>query len=417
MTPLNWFARTSRLSVFLAMFFSLSVAAQSDAPTLVLGTNSLQKDAQEINGLAQGGSVDHVKCILDKMQINYQIRTLPWRRARQAVHSNVIDGFFTAAAIDEASDYATFSAPLVLENWYWFWRNDMAAPASWKENFQVGVILGGQQEAILTNAGFSEFVTANNTEQLAKLLMSKRVDAVLLDKEQFEAVAKKLMITETQYNSRFFRYMPLGAFFGEAFLLQHTDFLSEFNSRISSCSLQGFSLSPSEQETIKEIVVPWLERIRSNTEVLAAVVRQNDINRTKPLNQLIKLDEQWQLAFKLGDLSFPKNIVNPSISQLLKKISVNSNELLSEIIVMDERGYNVAMVDMTSDYWQGDEDKFLQVYGRAAQTLHFDQIKYDASSKLFQVQVSAPLFLPKNKKAIGAITLGLDVDKALSLPH
>jgi Bacterial extracellular solute-binding proteins, family 3 len=391
--------------------------AEANMPSLVLGTNVLHKKNQQLNQPAQGGSVEHVQCILEKMHFKHHIRALPWRRARQAVHSSVIDGFFTAVASDEASDYATFSAPLVLENWYWFWRKEMTAPASWKERFQVGVILGGQQEAILTNEGFSEFVTANNTEQLVKLLMSKRVDVVLLDKEQFEGVAKKLKVVGAQYNSRFFRYMPLGVYFGSPFLAQHTDFLTAFNSRISSCSLAGFDLSASEQETIKRIVAPWLNVIRNDKELLAAVIRQNETNKTKPINQLAKIDEQWQLAFKVGNLDFPKNIVNQSLSQLLKKFAVSSKELLSEIIVMDERGYNVAMVDMTSDYWQGDEAKFLQVYAKVAQTLHFDQIKYDASSKRFQVQVSAPLLNPKSQKAIGAITLGLDVDKALSLMH
>jgi hypothetical protein len=333
------------------------------------------------------------------------------------VHASVIDGFFTAVAIDEASDYATFSAPLVLENWYWFWRKDMAAPASWKEHFQVGVILGGQQEAILTNEGFSEFVTANNIEQLVKLLISKRVDVVLLDKEQFETVAEKLNVSVKNYNSRFFRYMPLGVYFGAPFLNQHPDFLTAFNSRISACSTVGFDLSASEKENIKKIVAPWLQRIRTNKEIIAAVVEQNETNKTKSLNQLTKLDEQWQLAFKVGDFNFPKAIVNQALSHVLKQMSVTSKELLSEIIVMDERGYNVAMVDMTSDYWQGDENKFVQVYAKPAQTLYFDQIKYDASSKHFQVQVSAPLFDPKNQKAIGAITLGVDVDKALSLTH
>lgn len=403
--------------IILLFCFALSTWANSDAPSLVLGTNVLHKRMQQINEQAQGGSVEHVKCILDKMQFKYQIRALPWRRARQDVHTSVIDGFFTAVAIDEASDYATFSAPLVLENWYWFWRKEMAAPTSWKEHFQVGVILGGQQEAILTNEGFSEFVTANNIEQLIKLLMSKRVDAVLLDKEQFETFAEKMNIAAGHYSSRFFRYMPLGVYFGAPFLSQHPDFLTAFNSRISSCSTQGFDLSPSEKENIKKIVAPWLQRIRTNKEIVAAVMAQNETNKTKSLNQLTKIDEQWQLAFKVGDVNFPKTIVNQTLSQMLKQISLSSKDLLSEIIVMDERGYNVAMLDMTSDYWQGDEDKFSQVYATAAQTLYFDQIKYDASSKRFQVQVSAPLLNPKNQKAIGAITLGLDVDKALSLVH
>lgn len=406
-----------QILLFSILTLSTWVCAQNmspEKPAVVLGTNVLQKKAQQPNELVQGGSVDHVKCILDKMQVTYQIRSLPWRRARQDVHASAIDGFFTAVAIDDASDYATFSAPLVLENWYWFWRADMAPPTSWKEHFQVGVILGSQQEAILSNEGYTEFVTANNIEQLVKLLLTKRVDVVLLDKELFEKTADKMQVSNRNYKSRFFRYMPLGVYFGGPFLVQQPDFLTAFNSRISACSTMGFDLSDSEKEAIRKIVAPWFQKIRNNKDIVAAVIQQNNSNRNKPENQLKQIDEQWQLAFKVGNSNFPKSIINQASSQLLRQFSTSSLDLLAEIIVMDERGYNVAVADMTSDYWQGDEDKFIQVFNKPVQTVYFDKIKYDASSKRFQVQVSSPMLNPQTQAAIGAITLGVDIDKALS---
>lgn len=402
------------LCFFSLCAFSAENNSSQDKPFIVLGTNVLQKKSQQSDELIQGGSVDHVKCILEKMQVSYQIRSLPWRRARQDVHASVIDGFFTAVAIDDASDFATFSAPLVLENWYWFWRKDMMAPASWKDHFQIGIILGSQQEAILTNEGYTDFVTANNIEQLVKLLFSKRIDAVLLDKEVFENAIAKMHLSSRDYKSRFFRYMPLGVYFGIPFLTQQPDFLAAFNSRISSCSIMGFDLSASEKVTIQKIITPWLQKIRTTKDIVDAVTQQNMTNKNKSTNQLKQIDDQWQLAFKVGNLSFPKAVINQSVSHLLGQYAAASKDLLSEIIVMDEHGYNVAIAEMTSDYWQGDEDKFTQVFDKPAQTMYFDKIQYDASSRRFQVQVSVPLFNPQNQKFIGAITLGVDVDKALS---
>lgn len=404
---------------YLAVTLVVLMASPTQAlpeEVVVLGTNVSTKKVDQHPQLVQGGSVDHVKCILNSMQVKHEIRSLPWRRARQDVHSSVIDGFFTAVAVDEASDFATFSAPLVLENWYWFWRSDMAAPGSWKNGFQVGVILGSQQEAILSNEGYSEFVTANNTEQLVKLLFGKRVDVVLMDKEQFENNLKKMNLQPREYKSRFFRYMPLGVYFGAPFLLQHPDFLPAFNARISACSAQGFDLSPSEKESIRKVSEPWFAKIKSNADVVAALIRQNADNREKTTNQLRQIDEQWQLAFKVGNFNYAQVIVNKPVSRLLMQLRASSNDLLSEIIVMDERGYNLAVAEMTSDYWQGDEDKYLQVYSKAPTTFYFDQIKYDASSRRFQVQVSTQI-LDKSQKPLGVVTLGIDVDKALSLEH
>ena len=392
------------------------VALAETQAEIVLGTNVLQKKSQQ-SDVVEGGSVEHVKCILDQMQVKYKIRSLPWRRARQDVHANVIDGFFTAVAVDEASDFATFSAPLVLENWYWFWRTDTAVPASWKDHFQIGVILGSQQEAILSNEGYREFISANNLEQLVKLLFSKRIDVVLLDKEQFEDTLQKMNIQSREYKSRFFRYMPLGVYFGNPFLAKHPDFLTAFNSRISGCSSAGFELSPSEREVIKKVVTPWFQKIKSNKELVAAVRAQNVANETKSDSQLAQIDAQWQQAFNAGNLSFPQSILNPAMSHLLSQLQAGSHGLLSEIIVMDERGYNVAIGAMTSDYWQGDEEKFFEVAKKPEQTFYFDSIKYDASARRFQVQVSSPLVDAKSQKNLGVVMLGVDVDKALSLQH
>lgn len=405
--------------IVVILFISMvaGAAGAPEKPLVVLGTNVLQKKSQQTSELIQGGSVDHVKCILEKMQVKYEIRSLPWRRARQDVHTNVMDGFFTAVSIDDASDFSTFSAPLVLENWYWFWRTDMTAPASWKDNFQIGVILGSQQEAVLSSEGYKEFVTANNIEQLLKLLFTKRIDTVLLDKEIFEKTAEKMRIPSRDFKSRFFRYMPLGVYFGAPFLIRNPDFLTAFNSRIGACSTLGFDLSASEKDTIQKIIAPWVQKIRTNKEIIAAIVQQNSANRTKPANQLKQIDDQWQLAFTVNNLNFPKAIVNQSISHLLGQFAAHSGDLLSEVIIMDERGYNVAIAEMTSDYWQGDEEKFTQVFNTPPSTIYFDKIKYDASSKRFQVQVSAPFLHPQTQKPIGAITLGVDVDKALSQPH
>jgi hypothetical protein len=74
------------------------------------------------------------------------------------------------------------------------------------------------------------------------------------------------------------------------------------------------------------------------------------------------------------------------------------------------------VADMTSDYWQGDEDKYLQVYNKTPSVIFFDQIKYDASSHRFQVQVSSQI-VDKAQKPLGVVTLGIDVDKALSLEY
>lgn len=46
----------------------------------------------------------------------------------------------------------------------------------------------------------------------------------------------------------------------------------------------------------------------------------------------------------------------------LKNIIVQQADVYSEAFVTDAKGANVAAYPATSDYWQGDEDKFTKAF-------------------------------------------------------
>ena len=76
-----------------------------------------------------GSSVKALACIFDAMQVEYEIRVLPWERAIQEVADGKAEGFFSATRMNRASSFATLSAPLALEKWYWF-SNSASRPPS-----------------------------------------------------------------------------------------------------------------------------------------------------------------------------------------------------------------------------------------------------------------------------------------------
>ncbi len=79
---------------------------------------------------------------------------------------------------------------------------------------------------------------------------------------------------------------------------------------------------------------------------------------------------------------------------------------------MDNKGLNVGISDVTSDYWQGDEAKFKKTFEKS--DYFIDDIEYDDSTQKFQSQISLAIKDPGTKKDIGAITLGIDVEYVLS---
>jgi len=92
---------------------------------------------------------------------------------------------------------------------------------------------------------------------------------------------------------------------------------------------------------------------------------------------------------------------------------IASDPLVTEAIVMDAHGANVCVSRETSDYWQGDEDKWKKPFleGRPA---FVDEPAFDASSATYAVQLSVPV--SDAGKRIGALTLTLKVRKDATAP-
>jgi len=311
--------------------------------------------------------------------------------------------------------YAVLSSPLVLENWYWFWRMDTIAPESWREGYKLGSILGSQQETWLAEAGYKVEMSANNLPQLIKLLKSKRIDVVLADREHFVQAAQELKMDANHFQARFFRYVPLGVYFNEQFLTQNPDFLLGFNQQITRCSTARFTVSDYEQQKIKELLARKIERWK-RLPGLDALLTERNLNSRRMSKQVIaERDKKWKRAFLQNDFSYSVALVDQEMSARLREIKKESQDVITEIIVTDARGLNVAISDMTSDYWQGDEEKFTEVFSRPANTLHFGEINYDESTKRFQLPLSVPLYTEKDFEPLGVMVFGVDVEKVLSL--
>ena len=56
-----------------------------------------------------------------------------------------------------------------------------------------------------------------------------------------------------------------------------------------------------------------------------------------------------------------KALMNNSAAKELLKFE-SSKPYFTEVFLMDNQGANVAMTNKTSDYWQGDEAKFIESF-------------------------------------------------------
>ena len=138
--------------------------------------------------------------------------------------------------------------------------------------------------------------------------------------------------------------------------------------------------------------------------IVKAVKEKNA--RGESLDQVKAMDEKWKNT--PGVAGFMKEYLDNECGQYLAKI-MKQSPYFGEIFVMDQNGAIVAMTDKTSDYWQGDEAKFINSYKDGSGAVFVDEVEFDDSSQTYLVQVSMPVM--DDGRAIGAITFGIDVDR------
>jgi hypothetical protein len=138
--------------------------------------------------------------------------------------------------------------------------------------------------------------------------------------------------------------------------------------------------------------------------IVDAVKAENAKGKT--LAQIQEMDKKWMAHAGVAD--YMKALMESPCGTHLRQIQ-KSVPYYAEMFVMDNQGANVAMTDKTSDYWQGDEDKFKESFKGGAGGVHISDVKFDDSAQAYLVQVSVPV--KDADKVIGAITIGIDVEK------
>lgn len=157
-------------------------------------------------------------------------------------------------------------------------------------------------------------------------------------------------------------------------------------------------------QKIVDLASSTLVNLGTDPIIVKAVKAENAKGKT--LAQIKKMDKKWTAT--PGIAPFMQTLMDSECGKHLQNIQ-KSTPYYAEIFVMDKQGANVAMTDKTSDYWQGDEAKFKKSYNSGQGAVHISEVKFDDSTQAYLVQVSVPV--RDGDKVIGAVTIGVDVDK------
>ena len=350
----------------------------------------------------RGLTVDTVLCATAAAGMQGRIRSAPQRRAIQFLLNSLTDGYFAVDASDSMDHIAFRTDPVSLEKWYLVSHAD---PYPLGEP-RIGAIIGSNEEAWWRSQGQEIFLTVRTAEQLIALLQRRRIDQVLMDQRVLES------LTGTDELSRqFLRYVPLHMYFSRDFVSRNPEFIQAFNRQIPACIDGGFDLDRSETRQIRATAYDLLEELEKRVPLAAAIEKGPS---TRSLSEILNLDAQWRAMAPLHYSAMARRIAAQEASIAMGKWQKEHASLVTEVMLTNSIGALVAMSQLTSDFWQGDEPQFEHHIRRDISNLYVSPIYYDASTARFQVKVSMPITVEGQWLPAGVVMIGLDVEQALT---
>lgn len=381
------------------------------------------------DGKLTGYAVDTVKCVLDKIGVPYQFSIVPPKRAQLNLVMGRSSGFFSSIDQPNFDKYAKLSAPIVLDKWYWF---SLATESSTLHHSlmkaKIGVLRGSNQEMWLLSNNIPIYQSVNKSESLLQLLQRHRIDLFLADGSVILELSKTKKNINLQLHKRFEKYTPMGVYIANHILVEYPSIIDEFNSKISECNQSNLFLSTDEKEKIESAGNKISLSILESHQLTKALNLANSENKHIRIETILQRDQLWRSTVEQKSFmpNWIEKMLNSSISRALKDLTIQ-NSYITEIMLTDERGVLTAASNLTSDYWQGDEEKIIATlkmaneYKRINSLGRFDQsnnrlkmpsIEYDASSKLFLCRLNYPVWY--RGRVIGVLSFGINVESALS---
>jgi hypothetical protein len=176
---------------------------------------------------------------------------------------------------------------------------------------------------------------------------------------------------------------------------------------LAPAALLAQAQTPAAVKQMAHARVKLAEQMAADPQLRKAVAAKNAERESDATREARDRDWTHNKASSLR-----KDLTSSPCAQRLREM-IAADPLVVEAILMDERGSNVCVSRETSDYWQGDEDKWKKPFleGRPA---FVDEPAFDQSSATYAVQLSVPV--SEGGRRIGALTLTLKVRKDAVLP-
>ena len=111
-----------------------------------------------------------------------------------------------------------------------------------------------------------------------------------------------------------------------------------------------------------------------------------------------QIDQQWQR--QQTPPPTVGNVLSNAASRFLRDVAQNDT-IYSELLLTDAQGRLVAASEITSDYFQGDEEWWRDAFNRRGP--HISDVSWDASARTYVIEISVPVFAPGSDEIAGVL--------------
>jgi hypothetical protein len=155
-----------------------------------------------------------------------------------------------------------------------------------------------------------------------------------------------------------------------------------------------------------------LDKISASLPLRAAVIVQNETLAGQSQAEIDAYDEAWMAERRQGTGPLIQGHLALPASDLLRHILAESGGVVEQAILMDNRGRNVAIALPTSDFWQGDEDKWRMTYLRGPAGEHRAVPEQGHDGRFVACWVSRTVNDARTGQPIGAVAIEVNALKA-----
>ncbi len=171
-------------------------------------------------------------------------------------------------------------------------------------------------------------------------------------------------------------------------------------------SFSAFTMADKQDEMASILLskITGVNQLAKQVRFISAVKKQNAMGLS--LDEIKKRDQQWMQDGADSELKI--SMGSSDIGKFLSNVIKKNSEKYNEMFLTDNQGANVAAYPLTSDYWQGDEAKFIEAFNNGDGKIYIGKLEFDESTKVNAIQISVPV--KYGAKAIGVLVIGVKVD-------